>query len=91
MVLLKIKYYARFIGENTSISLLNGEIYAVVGEEDEGELWIVVDETDCDYLFDADCFERLKEEDVNDIQKKKAENRVRECNRKLATYGPGNY
>jgi hypothetical protein len=84
--------YVRYVGENGGISLEKGSVYPVVGNEPlDEDLVRIIDETECDYLFSLSNFKMLKDEEINDLEKKKAENLVKKCNEHIVTYGHGNF
>jgi len=85
-------FYVRYVGENGGISLEKGNVYCVVGKEPlDEDLVRIIDETECDYLFSLSNFKMLKDEEINDLEKKKAENLVKKCNEHIVTYGHGNF
>lgn len=91
-MMLKTMFYARYKGDDGGISLINGHVYAVVEKEPLcDDLYRMVDETECDYLFCLDQFDVLKEHEITELEKKKAEKRVKECNRKIIQCGKGNF
>jgi hypothetical protein len=84
-------FYVKYIGED-SFSLENGHIYAVVEKEPLAEdLFRIVDETECDYLFTLTNFEVVKPDEMSELDKKRADKRVDECNRKIIQHGKGNF
>jgi hypothetical protein len=48
----------RFMGEGSSMSLINGKIYDVIAIEDD--CYRIIDETDEDYLYLMKVFEEVK-------------------------------
>ncbi len=53
----------RYIGESDPLGLINGKVYEVL--EVDGDYYRIVDETDEDYLYEADSFETVDEEAVS--------------------------
>jgi len=85
-------FYVRYTGETPGISLKKGSVYSVVRKEPiDEDLVRIIDETECDYLFNLSNFKILKDEEINDLEKKKAENLVKKCNEHIVTYGHGNF
>jgi len=84
-------FYVKYLGENT-FSLENGHIYAVVEKEPLAEdLFRMVDETECDYLFTLTNFEVVQPNEMSELDKKRADKRVEVCNRNILQYGEGNF
>ena len=56
------KTKVRYLGESDPLALLNGKIYDVIEEDEEG-YYRIIDETGDDYLYDTDDFEVVEESD----------------------------
>ena len=56
------KAKVRYLGESDPLYLLNGKIYEVIEEDEEG-YYRIIDETGDDYSYDTDDFEVVEESD----------------------------
>ena len=55
----------KYIGESDPLYCINGKTYSILGEDEDNDMYIVVDEIGEGYLYEKEDFEIVEEYDID--------------------------